>query len=104
MNPKARQKLVKLGLTPVEVDCIEALPSLLAEFQSVGEKDRSKEVNDKIRERYSISQEFEVIRKKDTHPEEFAAYNEYVEECIREVNGPKEENQPQQPQGNQINL
>lgn len=42
MNPKARQKLVKLGLTPVEVDCIEALPSLLAEFQSVGERIEAK--------------------------------------------------------------
>lgn len=36
----------------------------------------------KLRERYSINQEFEVNRKRETEPEAFAAYYDYVEECI----------------------
>lgn len=36
----------------------------------------------KLRERYSINQEFEVQRKRDTDQQGFAAYYDYVEECI----------------------
>ena len=39
-------------------------------------------VEQKLRERYSINQEFEVQRKRDTEPEAFAAYYAYVEEVI----------------------
>jgi len=39
-------------------------------------------VESKLRERYSINQEFEVNRKRDTEPQAFAAYYAYVEECI----------------------
>lgn len=36
----------------------------------------------KIRERYSINQEFQVQRKRDIDPNAFSEYNTYVEECI----------------------
>ena len=39
-------------------------------------------VEQKLRERYSINQEFEVNRKRDTDQEAFSAYYAYVEECI----------------------
>ncbi len=39
-------------------------------------------VERKVRERYSINQEFEVQRKRETEPDEFNAYYDYVEECI----------------------
>ena len=39
------------------------------------------EVVKKIRARYSVSQELAILRQRDTKPEEFAAYNTYVEEC-----------------------
>lgn len=39
-------------------------------------------VEQKLRDRYSINQEFEVNRKRDTDQEAFAAYYQYVEECI----------------------
>ena len=42
-------------------------------------------VEQKIRTRYSINQEFQVNRKRDTDPEGFAAYNAFVEQCIREA-------------------
>lgn len=43
-------------------------------------------VEGKLRERYTINQEFEVQRKRDTEPEAFAAYYAYVEECIEWAN------------------
>lgn len=39
----------------------------------------------KIRKRYSVNQELAILRQRDTKPIEFAAYNEYVEQCKAEV-------------------
>ena len=39
------------------------------------------EVNALIRERYTESQEFAILRQRDAKPEEFAEYNTYCEEC-----------------------
>ena len=39
----------------------------------------------KIRQKYSINQELAIIRQRDAKPEEFAEYNEYVEQCKAEV-------------------
>lgn len=38
-------------------------------------------VNEKIRERYTISQEFAILRQRDEKPEEYAEYYRYCEEC-----------------------
>lgn len=38
-------------------------------------------VNAKIRERYTESQEFAILRQKDEKPEEYATYYAYCEEC-----------------------
>ena len=38
-------------------------------------------VNLKIRERYTESQEFSILRQKDTKPEEYEEYYKYCEEC-----------------------
>lgn len=42
-------------------------------------------VEKKIRLRYSLSSELAILRQRDSKPEEFAAYNEYVEQCKAEV-------------------
>lgn len=42
-------------------------------------------VESKIRERYSINQEFEVNRKRDTDPDAFNTYYDYVEQCIEQA-------------------
>lgn len=34
-----------------------------------------------IRERYSINDELSIIRQRDSKPDEFAEYNNYVEDC-----------------------
>lgn len=39
-------------------------------------------VESKLRERYSINQEFEVNRKRETDMQAFQAYYDYVEQCI----------------------
>lgn len=43
--------------------------------------DYSEAVNNAIRERYSVSQEFAILRQKDEKPEEYAEYYAYCEEC-----------------------
>lgn len=42
-------------------------------------------VEQKIRVRYSINQEFQIQRKRDTEPEAFEEYYQFVEECIAEA-------------------
>lgn len=39
----------------------------------------------KIRQRYTVNQELAILRQRDTKPEEFTAYNEYVERCKAEA-------------------
>lgn len=34
-----------------------------------------------IRERYTVSDELAILRQRDTKPEEFAAYNQFCEQC-----------------------
>ena len=38
-----------------------------------------------IRKKYNINQELAILRQRDTKPQEFAEYNEYVEQCKRQV-------------------
>ncbi len=42
-------------------------------------------VNNEIRKRYSVSDEFAIIRQRDSKPEEFEAYNAYAEACKEAV-------------------
>lgn len=41
-------------------------------------------VVNRIRERYSIDDELAILRQRDTKPDEFAEYNEYVEQVKAE--------------------
>ena len=38
-------------------------------------------VDNEIRKRYSVSQEFAILRQRDEKPEEYKEYYEYCEEC-----------------------
>ena len=38
-------------------------------------------VVDRIREKYSVDDELAILRQRDVKPEEFKAYNDYVEAC-----------------------
>jgi len=47
-------------------------------------------VNSRIRERYSESQEFAILRQRDEKPDEYAEYYNYCEECKAYVKQMKE--------------
>ena len=55
----------------------------LAEKNGVLDEVYGQEVERLVRRRYNVSQELAVIRQRDKKPEEFSAYDEYVEECKR---------------------
>ena len=38
-----------------------------------------------IRKKYNVNQELAILRQRDTKPEEFTEYNEYVEQCKAKV-------------------
>lgn len=65
----------KVALAPKEMTEEE---SEVVYWQTV---DYDEAVNTKIRERYTESQEFAILRQKDEKPEEYAAYYAYCEEC-----------------------
>ena len=44
----------------------------------------------RIRERYSIDDEIALLRQRDTKPEEFAEYNDYVEQVKAEEKAKEE--------------
>ena len=50
----------------------------LAYWQSIS---YAEAVDMKIREKYSASQEFAILRQRDEKPEEYATYYAYCEEC-----------------------
>ena len=43
------------------------------------------EIIRRIRKRYTVNQELAILRQRDTKPEEFAEYNDFVEQCKAEV-------------------
>lgn len=45
----------------------------------------NEEVNNMVRQKYSLSEELAILRQRDSKPEEFAAYNEYAEYCKAEI-------------------
>lgn len=47
---------------------------------------RSQLIEKEIAKKYTITQEIAIIRQKDTKPEEYKAYFEYVEQCKEKVN------------------
>lgn len=69
-----------IELTPEEITALEAEREA-AEREYWQTVNYDEAVNAKIRERYTESQEFAIIRQKDEKPEEFEAYYAYCEEC-----------------------
>lgn len=54
---------------------------LLAKKNNIMDKIYPKLVEEAIREKYSLSDEFAILRQRDTKPEEFEEYNSFVEQC-----------------------
>ncbi len=51
----------------------------LAFFENVEQPPYQERVVSRIREKYSVDDELAILRQRDTKPEEFAEYNNYVE-------------------------
>ncbi len=58
---------------------------LLACKNGLGEICYEQAINQKIRLRYTLSQELSLLRQKDAKPQEFAAYDAYAQACKEEV-------------------
>lgn len=80
--------------TTIELDNLRITNPTLEQFKSLGWEEYvapepepyvptlEELVESKLRERYSINQEFEVQRKRDIESDKFQEYYDYVEECI----------------------
>lgn len=80
--------------TTIELNGFKITNPTLEQFKSIGWEEYTyptpepyiptleELVEQKIRERYSINQEFEVQRKRDVETEAFTEYYNFVEECI----------------------
>ena len=80
--------------TTIELNGFKVTNPTLEQFKSLGWKEYIQPepepylptveelVEQKIREHYSINQEFEVQRKRDIETEAFTEYYNFVEECI----------------------
>lgn len=55
-----------------------------ARYEKEREAAYEADVEARIRERYSVSQELAILRQRDAKPEEFAEYNAYAERCKAE--------------------
>lgn len=69
-----------IELTAEEIAAMEAEQER-AEAEYWQSVDYDEAVNAEIRKRYSESQEFAILRQRDTKPTEYAEYNEYCEAC-----------------------
>lgn len=64
----------------------EAIPEMPEEEEMpISEIPYEDQVENKIRERYSISNELAFLRQRDTKPDEFEVYNAYAESCKEEA-------------------
>jgi hypothetical protein len=77
-------------LTPEELEGMEA-QAREQELQYWLTTPYDEAVNAQIRKRYSVSQEFAILRQRDQKPEEYAAYFGYCEECKNYVKEKMEE-------------
>lgn len=74
----------------VEMTSEEIAQAEQAERERWAHTDYGEEVNAKIRERYTESQEFAVLRQRDEKPKEYADYYAYCEQCKAFVKQRKE--------------
>ena len=79
-----------IELTPEEITAMQAEAEQAERnyWQNIGYNEA---VNAKIRERYTDSQEFAILRQRDEKPDEYQAYYAYCEECKAFVKAKKAE-------------
>lgn len=77
INTLENGKVITRDMTPEEI----------AEMQNVPPIPYEQRVVNRIREVYSVDDELAILRQRDTKPEEFAEYNDFVEKLKAEERG-----------------
>lgn len=90
MNYTKYENGIPFELTPSEVAEMEK-QAAQAEREYWQNVPYDEAVDTEIRKRYSISQEFAILRQRDEKPDEYAAYFAYCEECKAYVKAKKKE-------------
>lgn len=83
---KKPKSLILNGMTyvpPTDEQLIEA--GYVWKEDKIYEPTYEELVESLIRKKYSISNEFAILRQRDSKPEEFEVYNQYCEECKKQV-------------------
>lgn len=80
MSIKICENGVMREMTPEEITAMETAQAQAEQeyWQSIPYDEA---VDAEIRKRYSVSQEFAILRQKEEKPEEYAQYYAYCEEC-----------------------
>lgn len=78
-----------IEMTEEEIAAINA-EAALHEAEYWASVDYGEAVDSEIRKRYSVSQEFAILRQKDEKPEEYAEYFSYCEACKEFVKNKKQ--------------
>ena len=60
---------------------MDSIEKRLIRLNGVRDEEYASLVEAQIRKRYSVSAELAILRQRDVKPEEFKAYNDYVEAC-----------------------
>lgn len=56
-----------------------------ARKQVLADEEYENKIVSLIRQKYNVNQELAILRQRDAKPQEFAEYNEYVEQCKEQV-------------------
>ena len=77
----------EINIQTGQIDEREMTAEEIAQIEAIEDPqiDYDTEVNRLIRQRYTASQEFSILRQRDEKPDEFAEYNEYCEWCKSEI-------------------
>lgn len=78
ITPDEARKLVPISITEERVD----LRELTEQEKTILYEEL---IESKIRQKYTVSQEFAAQRKRYSEPEKFDEYNSYVEKCISDA-------------------
>lgn len=70
-------QITEREITAEEIAQMEAIEEPVIDYDA--------EVNRLIRQKYTASQEFAILRQRDEKPDEFAEYNDYCEWCKSEI-------------------
>ena len=81
---KIRDEFERLKNLPQE-EIVLTEEQIQAELELAKQNQYEDMIVSKIRQKYNINQELAILRQRDAKPQEFAEYNEYVEQCKKQV-------------------